>query len=117
MKSVLACIEHCSKEDQVKEKELISVGKSIVKWSEEIELKKKQLSKGQETNEQQLDLIQTLTTTYTIGRKEKEKHLDSLKKDLEDRVQDLEIKERQFEERVREFELREREFDSLRKSC
>ena len=100
----------------MKEKELISVGKSIVKWSEEIELKKKQLSKGQETNEQQLDLIQTLTTTYTIGRKGKEKHLDSLKKDLEDRVQDLEIKERQFEERVREFELREREFDSLRKA-
>lgn len=94
MKSVLACIEDCSKEDQVKEKELISVGKSIVKWSEEIELKKKQLSKGQETNKQQLDLIQTLTATYTIGGKEKEKHLDSLKKDLEDRVQDLEIKER-----------------------
>lgn len=58
----------------MKEKELISVGKSIVKWSEEIELKKKQLSKGQETNEQQLDLIQTLTTTYTIGREEKEIH-------------------------------------------
>ncbi|KAH9688550.1 hypothetical protein KPL70_015157 [Citrus sinensis] len=99
-------IEESSQELLLKEnqlKSLISVGKSIVKWSEEIELKKKQLSKGQETNEQQLDLIQTLTTTYTIGH-------------LEDRVEDLEIKDRQFEEHVREFELREREFDSLRKA-
>lgn len=66
----------------MKEKEPISVGKSIVKCSEDLELKKKQLdfiqnsaeklSKEHESNKLQLHLIQTLTTASLRELKEKE---------------------------------------------
>ncbi|GAY63035.1 hypothetical protein CUMW_222380, partial [Citrus unshiu] len=75
----------------------------------ELELKEREFCRIQERIEES---SQELLLKENQARREG----DSLKKDLEDRVEDLEIKERQFEEHVREFELREREFDSLRKA-
>ncbi|GAY63046.1 hypothetical protein CUMW_222450 [Citrus unshiu] len=112
LRFVQQSIEECSKEIPGKKEELISKGKTIAECSKEVELKKNQLNLIQDKS----SLFQTRTIVYLKELKEKETHFDSLKKGLEDRLQDLELKEREFEKRVKEFELREKELDSIRKA-
>ncbi|KAH9688561.1 hypothetical protein KPL70_015165 [Citrus sinensis] len=112
LKFVQQSIKECSEEFQWKKEESISTEKTIAECSKEVELKKNQFNLTQHES----NLFQTRTIGYLKELKEKEKHFDSLKKGLEDRLQDLEIKEREFEKRVKEFELREKEFGSIRKA-
>ncbi|KAH9688554.1 hypothetical protein KPL70_015161 [Citrus sinensis] len=112
LKFVQQSIEECSKEFQWKKEELISIEKTIAECSKEVELIKNQLN----LIHNESNLVQTRTIVCLKELKDKEKHVDSLKKGLEGRLQDLEVKEREFEKRVKEFELREKEFDSIQKA-
>ncbi|KAH9754547.1 hypothetical protein KPL71_015478 [Citrus sinensis] len=106
--------------------ELISIKKSILEYSEEVELKEMQISLKQnfawelsmdyESSKLQFDLIGRMSFGYLKDLKEKEKHFYSFKTGLEDCLQDLEAKERPFGKSVKEFELGERKFDSIRKA-
>ncbi|GAY63036.1 hypothetical protein CUMW_222390 [Citrus unshiu] len=113
-------LECKEKELELKEREFCRIQERIEESSQELLLKENQLKSvlaciedcSKEDQVKEKELISVGKSIVKWARREG----DSLKKDLEDRVEDLEIKERQFEEHVREFELREREFDSLRKA-
>ena len=110
----------------MKKMELISIKKSILEYSEEVELKEMQISLKQnfawelsmdyESSKLQFDLIGRMSFGYLKDLKEKENHFYSFKTGLEDCSQDLEAKERPFGKSVKEFELGERKFDSIRKA-
>lgn len=107
----------------MKKMEIISIKKSILECSEEVELKKMQISLKQnfawelsmdyESSKLQFDLIGRMSFGYL---KEREKHFYSLKTGIEDCLQDLEAKERPFGKSVKEFELGEKKIDSIRKA-
>ncbi|KAK0599619.1 hypothetical protein LWI29_007015 [Acer saccharum] len=90
----------------------MSIEKTLVKCSEELEQKKKQLGLVQNSvavlsdehlsEELELDLVRSMTSQVYEELKEKEQHFNSLENSLKERVQDLEVKEAQFKECVKE---------------